>query len=136
MIQVYVVTSENNVRIFEVKAMTFKNAVRIEHLLGHKFKASLGMAQAVSTSKAKAIEERESQAVWIVENATIPRMEVRQGYLIVSQVDHPDSAWYTIKRIADMKDGVFYPNCMLHPSKLKEAIESHLKQYIEQEIGK
>ena len=113
---------------------TLKEAIRIEHLMGHKVKASIGMAQGVAKSERQAREACEAQVVDIVEHQQTPRMEVRHGYLIISQVESSTSGWYLIKKLDGLQDGFLYPLCCMSAHGLKAAIDSHLAQYLEDEV--
>ena len=108
-----------------------KDAMRIERLLNKKFKATLGQAQGIGKSKTEAIKACEAMIVDMLTNGQTPRMEVRDGYLLISQVEGSEHGWYTIKKISDLQNGFFHPLCMMNASGLKTAIDSHLAQYKE-----
>ncbi len=111
--------------------MKLKDAMRTEKLMGKQHKAHIGQAYGVGKSESAARSECEAMVVDFMENMQSPRIEVRNGYLIVSQVESSESAWYTIKRISDLKDGLIFSSCCMSAKGLKAAIESHLAQYME-----
>ena len=115
--------------------VTCKSSMTIERLLDHRYKATLGQAHGVGKSETKARAACEAQVVDIVQNNDTPRMEVRDGYLIVSQVQSSLSSWYSIKKLGGLVDGRIYPSCFLHPKHLRKAIETHLAQYLQDDIA-
>jgi len=115
-----------------MKEKPIQEAIRIERLMKKTFKASLGAAWGVGFSESEARRACEKMIVDFMTNAMTVRTEIRDGYLIMSQHESSVSGWYTIKRIADLKDGdQIFPQCMMNPDHLKTAIESHLAQYKE-----
>ena len=109
--------------------MKIKERMTIERLLNRTYKATIGQAYGTGKSQARAMQACESRAVDILVNVEAVRIELRDGYLIVSQVESSESSWYLIKKLDGAINGRIYPACFLHPSKLKQAIESHLAQY-------
>lgn len=107
-----------------------------ERLLGKKHKVSIGQAQGVAKSEAKARELCEEAAADILMNARTPTFEVRDGFLIGRGIESSTSAWYFIRSIEDMQSEditkrLIFPQCFMHPRGLKQAIESHLAQLLE-----
>ena len=106
-----------------------RDNMRIERLIGRKFKASLGPAQGTGKTEKQAKDACEKAALSIMINEGHTQIEIRDGYLIVSRVTDIDQGWYLIKRLTDAKNGFLYPQCFMRASGLKAAIESHLLQY-------
>src|SRR3990167_2034166 len=113
-----------------VTRKTLKSEIRIERLLGHKFKASIGPAQGVAKSEREARAICEEQIVDVLSERREVCIEVRGAYLVVWQVESSESAWYTIKRLNGIQQGRIFPLCCMSPKGLKAAIESHLAQYM------
>lgn len=74
-------------------------------------------------------------AVDILTHMESARIEIRDGYLIVSQVESSESGWYTIKHLAELTENqVVYSCCCMRPSNMRQAINDHLAQYKADEI--
>ncbi len=114
--------------------LKLKDAMRTERLMGKKHKAYIGQAYGVGKSESAARAECEAMVVDFMTNMQSPRIEVRAGYLIISQIESSESAWYTIKRISDLEDGFIYSSCCMSAHGLKAAIESHLAQYMADDL--
>ena len=110
---------------------TMKDTVRIERLLNRTYKASIGQAQGTGKTESEARRNCEAAAVDILMNSQSPRIETRDGYLIVSQVESSASGWYTIKNLAALQtvNDIHFPLCGMSAKGLKQAIDSHLEQY-------
>ena len=126
--------TQTNQNIDGAPKITVKSSMSTERLLGGKHKAYIGYAWGIAKSEAKAKAKAEEMAVDILKNTESARIEIRNGYLIVSQVTSSDSAWYTIKKVSDLtKNETIYSCCSMSPVGLKAAIDSHLAQYMANE---
>lgn len=115
------------------KAATLKSSMSTEGLLGRRVKAYIGQAWGVGKTETQAKAACELMAIDIIERGQAAKIEVRHGYLIVSQVESSESAWYTIQKISELKEGPIFSCCCMRPSGLKAAIDSHLAQYMTDE---
>jgi hypothetical protein len=92
----------------------------------HKFKATAGVACGIGNSVKEATENCYRDADDILNTDTTPRMEVRQGFLIISQRVSSTQAWYCIKELAALTDGSFHMSCGLAVKDLAKSIDSDL----------
>src|SRR3990167_6566902 len=98
---------------------SLKSEIRIEQLLGHKVKASIGPAQGCAKSEREARAICEEQVVDILTERREVCIEVRGDYLVAWQVESSESAWYTIKRLNGIQQGRIFPLCCMSPKGLK-----------------
>ena len=78
-----------------------RDNMRIECLIGSKFKASIGPAQGTGKTEKQAKDACEAAILSIITNEQDAKVEIRDGYLIVSQVTDADQGWYLIQRLAN-----------------------------------
>ena len=119
-----------------------RDNMRIERLRGRKFKASLGQAQGTGKTEKQAKDACEAAVLSIITNERDTKMEIRDGYLIVSRVTDADQGWYLIKQLADplsnhftAKNEFLHPQCFMRAVGLEAAINSHLEQYKDNELA-
>lgn len=119
-----------------MNAKPLQDAMTVERLIDRRYRVSIGSSVGIGKTEKAARTACEVQAVDALKNCKPVRMEVRHGYLIVSQVESSQNAWYTIAKVSaleDMKNGRIYSQTHMMPGGLEKAIDSHLEQYMQQD---
>ena len=118
-------------------ANTIRDAMTVERIIGrHKFKASLGQAWGVGSTEKRAKDACEASVLSIISNERDTKMEIRDGYLIVSRITDADQGWYLIKRLSNLtKNEFMHPQTFMRASALQSGIDSHLAQYKADDTG-